>query len=179
MERQRAKVFGLPPDQRSLVFFFLHLLSLYCAFLHYVPPVFPSIIIICVRYTVLDYQIVKMKFIYPCGVPGCGYIGTKKDHLKAHMRTHTGERPFPCEVPGCGYSAAQSDTLKNHMRTHTGERPYPCDVPGCGYSATRSGSLKAHMRTHTGERPYPCEVPGCGYSAKESGILKRHIRTHG
>ena len=52
-------------------------------------------------------------------VPGCGYIATRKGSLKAHLRTHTGERPYPCEVPGCGYRAAESGTLKKHLRTHT------------------------------------------------------------
>jgi len=70
----------------------------------------------------------------------------------------TAPAPFACDVPGCCYTAAKSDHLKSHMRTHTGERPYACDVPGCGYAASASGTLKNHMRTHPVPVPAPAPV---------------------
>uniref|UniRef100_A0A182RF41 C2H2-type domain-containing protein n=1 Tax=Anopheles funestus TaxID=62324 RepID=A0A182RF41_ANOFN len=61
----------------------------------------------------------------------------------------------------CNRVFPREKSLQAHLRTHTGERPYQCDYPGCTRAFTQSGQLKTHQRLHTGERPFICSVAHC------------------
>lgn len=85
----------------------------------------------------------------------------RADHI-THLILEGTSSPSGIKCRVCNRVFPREKSLQAHLRTHTGERPYVCDYPGCSRAFTQSGQLKTHQRLHAGEKPFVCSSPGCG-----------------
>ncbi|KAM9356296.1 uncharacterized protein KZ484_014289 [Pholidichthys leucotaenia] len=87
-----------------------------------------------------------------CTFDGCDRVYGKSLDLKAHIRTHKGERPFPCTWPDCDKKFARSDELARHTCTHTGVGGcFLC--PLCNKRFMHSDHLIKHAHRHPDFQP--------------------------
>ncbi|KAL6096046.1 uncharacterized protein ACO6RY_09828 [Pungitius sinensis] len=109
----------------------------------------------------------KLAKLHTCHL--CGFSSRYANHVKRHMKTHNGEKPFNC--PLCTYASAQLVNLQRHLRIHTGEKPYKCDI--CTFACSSLGNLKRHQRMHVPSAGLRQDVPPRPAGGLNS--LKRHV----
>ncbi|KAG7319551.1 hypothetical protein KOW79_016694 [Hemibagrus wyckioides] len=139
----------------------------------------------------------------------CGKVCKSSNSMAflAHVRTHTGSKPFMCKI--CNFATAQLGDARNHVKRHLGMREYKCHLCGwafvmkkhlnthllgkhglgqpkerkydcelCERSFSEKWALNNHMKLHTGDKPFKCPWQSCHYAFLTHSAMKDHYRTH-
>ncbi|GFR26955.1 zinc finger protein 711 [Trichonephila clavata] len=117
----------------------------------------------------------------------CNYTTVHKSNFKAHLRKHTGERPFVCKI--CGNVSVREMKRRSFLENlGADDKQFPVimkiktetltkfSCSFCGYITPYKTTMKNHIRKHTGERPFVCDICGRDFTRKQS--LQLHHASH-
>ncbi|XP_026284873.1 zinc finger protein 236 [Frankliniella occidentalis] len=129
---------------------------------------------------ITESGLVQTEMIKPDKQPGprlhscdqCNASFRKKNHLRNHLRIHSGERPFQCNI--CSRSFVSNGVLKTHILTHDAVKAFKCEI--CPTAFSTQGSLKRHQSMHSDSKPFMC--PYCHKTFKHKLACKKHIKNH-
>ncbi|XP_067635454.1 uncharacterized protein [Eurosta solidaginis] len=79
----------------------------------------------------------------------CEWRFRQINHLRRHMRSHTGEKPYKCKY--CERAFASKSEVMQHLRRHLGDNIYRCTF--CPLAFPLASKLRLHITSHENEDP--------------------------
>ncbi|XP_053384447.1 zinc finger protein ZXDC-like [Mercenaria mercenaria] len=123
---------------------------------------------------------------YVCHFTGCNWAFSTASKLTRHMTKHTNKRKWICNE--CGKAFLRAEHLKGHMITHTGIKPFTCPVEGCGQKFVSKSSVYVHLKKHEKAKnlklledknvTYHCPMDSCDKKYNTKAKLRQHILKH-
>lgn len=82
--------------------------------------------------------------LFKCPYANCNKVSAEASNIKAHCRTHTGEKPYVCQTEACGKRFRWKSSLSYHQKAvHSNLRPYACNF--CDKRFLESRKLQLHL----------------------------------
>lgn len=113
----------------------------------------------------------------------CGKKVSSRSLLRIHQKSHSDNPELKCTY--CEKTYSFSHQLVAHVRSHTGERPYLCTVSNCDESFVSAAQRNRHVRSRHGEdaggkkkevKDFPCGTCGRIFHCKR--LLSNHNKIH-